>query len=127
VCSIMSVNCLLDFTLLPYFENIFCMFSVIVGSDQPPLYPKPPVPYSTANSSRSSHGGTAPSSSRSAAAASGSSPHPDNDVTRQNPLAAFDPRDVSLIPITTTTTTTTLLVVVGTCSHFTFFVFNFSL
>jgi len=98
---------------------------VIVGSDQPPLYPKPPVPYSTANSSRSSHGGTAPSSSRSAAAA-GSSPHAENDATRQNPLAAFDPRDVSLITITTTTTTTTTIVVVvvvvvlRTCGHFTY-------
>jgi len=28
VCSIMSVNCLLDLISLPYFENIFCMFSV---------------------------------------------------------------------------------------------------
>ena len=26
VCSIMSVNCLLDLTLLPYFENIFACF-----------------------------------------------------------------------------------------------------
>jgi len=28
VCSIMSVNCLLELTLLPYVENIYCMFSV---------------------------------------------------------------------------------------------------
>ena len=26
VCSIISVNCLLDLTLLPYFENIFVCF-----------------------------------------------------------------------------------------------------
>ena len=74
------------------------------------MYPKPPVPYSTANSSRSSHGGTAPSSSRSAAAsAAGSSPHGDYDGSRQNPVTAFDPRDVSS---TTTTTTTSAIVVV---------------
>jgi len=71
-----------------------------VGSEQPLFYPKPPVPYTTANSSRSSHGSTVPSSSRSAAAAAGTSPHADSDdVSRQNPLAAFDSRDVSLITV----------------------------
>jgi len=61
------------------------------------LYPKPPVPYSTANSSRSSHGSTAaPPFSRAAAAAAGSSSHVDTDaLPRHNALAAFDSRDVS--------------------------------
>jgi len=83
--------------LLVKINSIFCR--AIAATQLPMLYPKPTLPYSTANSSRSSHGGTVPSSSRSLPTA-GTSSHVDNDAgSRQNPLTAFDSRDVSLITV----------------------------
>ena len=39
VCSIISVNCLLDLTLLPYFENIFVCFCGLFGKKRTIIHP----------------------------------------------------------------------------------------
>jgi hypothetical protein len=72
------------------------------GSDQPPFFTKPPVPYSTVNSSRSSHGSGTASSIRAApivGIAGSQLQHGDGEIgsSRPNPLAVFDTHDTQIV------------------------------